>query len=92
MLVTFETNLLFLLDRLSLVPTSDIRIISIIIILNINISFLCSSGNVRAKNVKKAIPKVLDLDLAKNTMTPLRHYVSHYVAMIFALPLQRKAT
>ena len=47
---------------LSLVPTSDIRIISIIIILNINISFLCSSGNVRAKNVKKAIPKVLDLD------------------------------
>ena len=54
---------------LSLVPTSDIRIIGIIIILNINISFLCSSENVRAKNVKKASrhlemyrPKVLDLD------------------------------
>ena len=87
--------------RLSLVPTSDVRIISIIIIVNINISFLCSSGNVRAKNVKKASrhlemyrPESTGprLSLAKNTMTPLRHYVSHYVVMIFAFALQRKAT
>ena len=32
---------------LSLVPTSNIGIISISIIININISFLCSSGNFR---------------------------------------------
>ena len=44
--------LMLVFASLSLVPTGDIRIISIIIIININISFLCSSGDARSKNVK----------------------------------------
>ena len=47
-LVTKFTSVFFFRHasiQLSLVSTSDIRIISVIIILNINISFLCSSEN-----------------------------------------------
>ena len=40
---------------LSLVSTSDIRIISTSIIININISFLCSSGNACTKNSRVSV-------------------------------------
>ena len=43
------------LSKHNLVPTSDIRIISISIIININISFLCSSGNARTKNSRVSV-------------------------------------
>ena len=76
----------------SLIPTSDITLIRI----NINIRFLCSSGNGRTKNLKNGIPmhvsvvytSALRTEPAK-TQWPRCVIVSDYVVMIFAFPLPK---
>ena len=56
-------------DLLSLVPTSNIRIISISIIININISFLCSSGNGCTKDSKNVIPMRVSVEMNRPERT-----------------------